>query len=547
MGAHAGDGALVPGPRGPAGDGPAPGPAGGDALGYGADHLVPRPSARPLVPSAAELNRLRRVALGDEEADLVVRGGTVAVVQTGEMLPRDVLVVGRFIAAVTPHGVLGARRALDADGLYVLPGYLAWLRIEHTLLPPGELARLVIPRGTTTVLARPPAAVGRLGPAGIDLLTTTTTPLRTIVAPRDGRLDDAPPAGPSARTVADLAARGHPGADVARLVDRGARVPDAIRMATLTVARRARLDHAVGSVSPTRLADLQLVEQPAGPLPPERVITAGRIAAERGRPLFDNLDVVPDWAHDTVHVAPGLCARSFAVPAGSVGSGSASTAWVQAAELVPEPPAVAVSWVCLTRAFHAQLPVADGLVRTDPSRDVSKIAVVDRHGARDAVGTGFVRGFGLTRGALAATTHDENGNVVVVGVTDEDMLTAVRALEGMGGGLVAVDRGWVRAACPLSVAGIASDATWETALEALREVNAVAAELGCRLPAPFRTLAFTGRTDVGDLGLTERGLVDVASGAPAPVVLPVVAGRPTCRCPAHTSDVHRLFDRDAIG
>jgi adenine deaminase len=539
MGAHAGDGALVPGPRGPVGD--APGPAGGDGRAYGADHLVPRPLARPLVPSTAELNRLRRVALGDEDADLAVRGGTVVVVQTGEMLPRDVLVVGRFIAAVTPHGVLDARRTLDAGGLYVLPGYLAWLRIEHTLLQPGELARLVIPRGTTTVLARPPTVMGGLGPAGIDLLTTTTTPLRIIVQPGDGGPGYALPAGPSTRTVADLAARGHAGGDVARLVDRGARVADAVRMATLTAARRAGLDHAVGSVSPTRLADLQLVEQPAGPLPPERVITAGRIAAERGRPLFDNLDVVPDWAHDTVRVAAGLCARSFAVPAGG------AWAWVQAAELVPEPPAVSTSWVCLTRAFHAQLPVSDGVVVTDPARDVIKIAVVDRHEAREAVGAGFVRGFGLTRGALAATTNDENGNLVVVGVTDDDMLTAVRALEGMGGGFVAVDRGWVRAACPLSVAGIASDTTWETALEALREVNAVAAELGCRLPAPFRTLAFTGRTDVGDLGLTERGLVDVAAAAPAPVVLPMVAGRPTCRCPAHTSDVHRLFDRDAIG
>jgi adenine deaminase len=122
------------------------------------------------------------------------------------------------------------------------------------------------------------------------------------------------------------------------------------------------------------------------------------------------------------------------------------------------------------------------------------------------------------------------------------MLTAVRALEGMGGGFVAVERGWVRAACPLSVAGIVSDGTWETALDQLRGVNAAAADLGCPLAAPFLTLAFTGRTDIGDLGLTERGLVDVAAGVPAPLVLRMEGGRPTCRCPSHSAEVHRLFD-----
>ncbi|MGF7233833.1 MAG: adenine deaminase C-terminal domain-containing protein [Frankia sp.] len=521
----------------------------------------------PLNPSARELARLRQVALGAVEADLAVRGAMVAVVHTGELLARDVLIVGRFIAAVTAHGLFPARRSLDASGLYVLPGYLdTALPVEHTLLTAGELARLVVPLGTTTVVATPSGAATALGRAGLELLTATKTPLRILPAsvgggPRrsfgpaagfggstvddlhgnvldpmlDALLD--PLAGRGARTVADLADDGHVDHDVRRGVAGGAPPGDARRRPTLSRARRARLEHVLGSVTPSHLADLQLVGEPGAAGPPELVIASGRIAAERGRPLFDNLDLVPDWANDTVRIGAGLSARSFAVPA------TGARAWVQAAEVVPVTadgrggPAI-----CRTRAFHADLPVRDGGVVADPSRDVLKIAIVDRHEASDAVGVGFVRGFGLARGALAATTNDENGNIVVVGANDDDMLTALRALEGMGGGFVAVDRGWVRAACPLSVAGIVSDGTWEAALENVRGVNTVAAELGCQLEAPFLTLAFTGRTDVGDLGLTERGLVDVAAGGLAPVVLGLEGGRPTCRCPSHGAEVHRIFD-----
>ena len=97
-----------------------------------------------LGPSDGELARLRRVAVGEEDADLLVHSGTVVVVQTGELLARDVAIVGRFIAAVTRPGALAGRRSLDATGRYLLPAYVdAHVRPERTLLLPGEAARLL--------------------------------------------------------------------------------------------------------------------------------------------------------------------------------------------------------------------------------------------------------------------------------------------------------------------------------------------------------------------------------------------------------------------
>ena len=81
-----------------------------------------------------------------------------------ELIERDVILSGRHIAAVTPPGRLEAVTEIDGRGRHVAPAFVdTHLHIEYTMLPPGELARLVVPRGTTTVLADPNclANVGR--------------------------------------------------------------------------------------------------------------------------------------------------------------------------------------------------------------------------------------------------------------------------------------------------------------------------------------------------------------------------------------------------
>lgn len=132
-----------------------------------------------LLPSAAELSRLRLVASGAVAADVVVRGGRVLAVHTGELLERDVLIAGRHIAAVTPVGRFAAAQEIDARGLAVVPSFIdAHLHIEYTMLTPGELGRLSVPRGTVTVLTDPNCMANVAGLAGMDFMRATGTPLR---------------------------------------------------------------------------------------------------------------------------------------------------------------------------------------------------------------------------------------------------------------------------------------------------------------------------------------------------------------------------------
>jgi adenine deaminase len=170
------------------------------------------------------------------------------------------------------------------------------------------------------------------------------------------------------------------------------------------------------------------------------------------------------------------------------------------------------------------------------------VAVVDRHHASSNLGLGFVRGFGLRRGAIAISSNCTNQNVVVVGASDAEMSAAVTALRDLDGGYVVVDGDTVASAMPLPLAGIMSDQPWEVAHEQLRRVESAAAGLGCAIRSPFMILSFVGLAGIPDLGLTELGLVETATQAFTPVTLGNSVQPLACRCPSHVHAVHRLMD-----
>jgi adenine deaminase len=194
------------------------------------------------------------------------------------------------------------------------------------------------------------------------------------------------------------------------------------------------------------------------------------------------------------------------------------------------------------RAFHAELPVVDGKVRCDLARDVLKVAIVDRHHATPTVGVGFVRGFRMTRGAIAATTNCENQNLVIVGTSDCEMAYAARAIERLGGGCVTVADGETIAEVPLAIAGCMSDRPWEEVRDRSLACDAAARSIGCTMRAPFLIMSFIGLAGVPDLGLTERGLIETKTQSFTDLILGLKAGLICCRCPNHLHEVHRLMD-----
>jgi adenine deaminase len=123
----------------------------------------------------ADLARRLAVARGDEPADLVVHGGRVLSVFTREWLGTDVAVCDGYVAGL---GDYQGRETLDASGRYVVPGFIdAHVHIESTHVLVDEFARLVLPLGTTAIVADPHEIANVLGTDGVHWLLDLCTGL----------------------------------------------------------------------------------------------------------------------------------------------------------------------------------------------------------------------------------------------------------------------------------------------------------------------------------------------------------------------------------
>ena len=137
-----------------------------------------------------------------------------------------------------------------------------------------------------------------------------------------------------------------------------------------------------------------------------------------------------------------------------------------------------------------------------------KAAVFERHHETGNIGYGFVKGFGIKEGAMAATVAHDAHNLLVVGTNDEDMALAANTLVECGGGMVVVRNGQVLGLVPLPIAGLMSDRPLEEMAEKVERLDKAWKEIGCDIVSPFMTMALIPLACLPELRLTNRGLVD---------------------------------------
>ncbi len=281
-----------------------------------------------------------------------------------------------------------------------------------------------------------------------------------------------------------IAEDGHINAMVRDAVAFGVAPEDALVMASHNAAQYHHLDH-LGAIAPARQADLLLLGDLEHFVP--------ELVLKRGKPVVEIPEsTVPDWVRHTVRIG-ALGPEVFRIP---WSGGSARVIGLVPGQII-------------TESLVDEPAQRGGEAIADPERDLAKIAVIERHLGTGRVGLGFVRGFGLRRGALGSTLSHDAHNAVVVGVDDTSMAFAVRRLANLGGGIVVVDGGQLLAELPLPVAGILSDAPLAEVVAASEAVVAAARELGCTVEAPFQSLAFLALSVIPALKITDRGLVDV--------------------------------------
>ena len=295
-------------------------------------------------------------------------------------------------------------------------------------------------------------------------------------------------------------ARGHIDRLVARAIAHGHDVFTVLQAACLTPQEHYGLH--LGRLRPGDPFTAVILEDLRG-VRPRRTWIDGTLLAEDGVSLLPHVPVEPVNAF----FADPVAAAELRVPAPETGTDKVTCRVIAAAD-----------GQLLTGCELVDLPLGEGAVQPDPDHDVLLLAVVNRYRpAPPAVA--FIRGFGLTHGAIAASVAHDSHNVIGVGTDAASLARAINAVIAHRGGLAVAGDGVD--VLPLPVAGLMSDADADQVAKGfVRLHDAVRSRLGSPLRAPFMTLSFMALLVIPSLKLSDLGLFDVEAFQFTEVVCP---------------------------
>lgn len=146
-------------------------------------------------------------------------------------------------------------------------------------------------------------------------------------------------------------------------------------------------------------------------------------------------------------------------------------------------------------------------ITSDIMNDVIKIVVLNRYSdAKPQVG--FIKGYGLKKGAIASTVAHDSHNIIAVGVSDDAILRVIQRIQEIKGGLVVYNDIVYKELC-LPIAGLMSDQPCDVVANDYQQLNLFAKSLGTQLSTPFMTLAFMSLLVIPELKIGDKGLFDV--------------------------------------
>lgn len=562
----------------------------------------------PKITPKADLSQRIAQGRGQAPADLVLKGGRVFDLITGDLVETDVAICGDTIVGV--FGSYHGQREVDVTGKVLVPGFIdTHLHIESSLVTPFEFDRCVTPRGVTTAICDPHEIANVCGLQGIEyFLAASALTLMDIRV----QLSSCVPSTHMETAGAQLEA-----ADLIPLMHHprviglaefmnfpGVLMQDSGCMAKLQawqghhidghapllrgndlngyIAAGIRTEHEAttaeegleklrkgmrvlireGSVSKDLHALVSLLTERQAPYlcfctddrnpldigehghldhmirtaialgaPPLAVYRAASLSAAEAFGLKDRGLIAPGKRADIVVIDSLESCRATQVFAGGVEVTEAAFA---ARTLIPpvarhsvkapkieshhfrcggnrvETPVIGIlPGKIITEHLTYDIAPVDGDKRPDLDRDLIRIAVIERHGKNGNRATGFVRGFGLQRGAIASTVCHDHHNIAVVGANYDDMALAATRLTEIEGGFVVVADGVVLAELALPVAGLMSLEPFEVVRSKLVALRSAAAGLGVVLEEPFLQLAFLALPVIPHLKITDYGMVDV--------------------------------------
>jgi adenine deaminase len=566
-------------------------------------------------------------ALGRRKADLVIKGGNLVNVHSGELL-EDVNIAikkGRIALVGNADHTIGNRTTvIDATGKYVAPGFLdGHVHVESSMVTLTQFARAVLPHGTTSVFIDPHEIADVFGLKGVKLMLDEARglPLKVFVC-----IPSCVPAAPEFETAgAEIAVRdveealawngviglgevmnypgvlqndekihaeieatlrankvveghfsgllntelaayasagisschestrkvegvqklrqgfclmiregsawrdlaevikcvtedkldsrhvvlvtddrhpetlmveGHIDDVVRKAIEEGVDPLTAFQMATINTAEHFGVSRDIGSITPGKCADI-LILGSLSEVSVDMVIADGIVVARKGKMTVSLASPeYPRFVRSSIRLHRSLKPEDFVIKA-SMERGKVKVRVIGVAE-----------GKAVTKQLEKELAVKAGEVRPSLKLDVAKVAVIERHKRTGNIGLGFVSGFGINQGAVASSVAHDSHNLIVVGMNDSDMATAVNKLAEVGGGIAAVKNGEIIGMVDLPIAGLMSNQPIEKVCEQVEGLSEAWTRLGCTMASPFMTMSLLALPVLPKIRITDKGLVD---------------------------------------
>ncbi len=562
-----------------------------------------------------ELKKRLDVAAGRIMADLVVKNCKVVNVFSGQIEENDIAICDGIIMGI---GVYSGKKELDANGCYVIPGLIeSHIHIESSFVTPEEIGRLLVPHGTTTIIADPHEIVNVAGISGLKYMMEASentvldikymmpscvpaTPFehsganvdaeemktlildeqilglgeymnvpgvvnaqekeldKLLLAINNGKKIDGHCPGLSGKQLNAYALAGistdHECSTVEEMqerINRGMYVQ--IRQGS-ACHDLAKLVKGVNSVNSRRCLLCSDDRQPKTifeeghleghlkacvkeGIDPITAIQMGTLNAAECYGLWDRGAIAPGRRADLVFVnnltdfevckvliqgvlvaehgtyLPEVKRKDISSMIGSVKVKDFSAEKLKLKLNSPHIHVIEIhSGSIVTGKGKADVTLdSSGDFIFEPEKDICKIAVIERHHGTGNMSVGFLRGYGIKKGAVAISVAHDSHNLIVAGTNNEDMELAVKELIRMQGGAVLTCDGEVLETMALPVGGIMSDQSGKWVDEKLVSLHQIACkELGVNEAVdPLMTLCFMALPVIPELKMTDMGLFDV--------------------------------------
>jgi adenine deaminase len=279
--------------------------------------------------------------------------------------------------------------------------------------------------------------------------------------------------------------KGHIDHCVRRAIEYGLEPELALRMATLSPAERFGLSDR-GALSPGRRADFCVIDDPRHCII-KKVFVKGK---EVSRSVFQE--------PANVLYSRFPCTTPPVDAIRVTGSGEA-----RVIGLIPHQ--------IITRSLRFPVRAQD---IPDITRDILKVVVCNRYHDKQT-SVGLVHGFSLKRGAIASSISHDAHNIIAVGTSDREILTAIEGVIRSAGGIAAVT-GESMTILPLECDGLMSTLPYPEVVKRLRDLRTITNRMGS-IDDPFMYLSFLALTVIPSLRITDRGLFDVRECADIPL------------------------------